>query len=140
MPWRRDDFSGTSETSPLPGRIHAGRRPRLGRTPCGEGRTRVGSRRPPFMPACFAWFALPVTAMWMWARADLRRRWRSWVVLGLLAGITVGIAAAGVAGARRTADATPNYARKLGQVDAAVLANDPRFDATERAKVAALPE
>src|SRR5690242_12134211 len=78
--------------------------------------------------------------MWMWARADLRRRWRSWVVLGVLAGLTVGLAAAGVAGARRTANAVPAYARRSGRVDAAILPNDPRFDARERAAVAALPE
>lgn len=38
----------------------------------------------------------------LWARSDLRRRWRSLVVLGVLAGATVGLATAAVAGARRT--------------------------------------
>jgi FtsX-like permease family len=82
-----------------------------------------------------------VTAAWMWARTELRARWRSWVVLGLLAGATAGVAAAAVAGARRTDEALPRYiAASGGSIDAAVLANDPTFDARQRAAVAALPE
>src|SRR5579862_4465294 len=76
----------------------------------------------------------------MWARSELRARWRAWVVLGLLAGATFGLAAAGVAGARRTRVAVPRYVVAAGAPTAAVLANDPSFDAAERAKVAALPE
>jgi ABC-type lipoprotein release transport system permease subunit len=38
----------------------------------------------------------------MWARSELRRRWVALVVLGLLAGVTTGLATAAVAGARRT--------------------------------------
>ena len=37
-----------------------------------------------------------MTAAWMWARSELRARWRSWVILGLLAGATFGLAAAGL--------------------------------------------
>ena len=29
----------------------------------------------------------------MWGRSELRARWRSWVILGLLAGVTFGLAA-----------------------------------------------
>jgi ABC-type lipoprotein release transport system permease subunit len=76
----------------------------------------------------------------MWVRADLRRRWLSWVVLGVLAGVSAGIAAAGIAGARRTEHTIPNYSRAANVADAAILANDPRFDAAVRAKVAQLPE
>ena len=81
-----------------------------------------------------------MTAAWLWARAELRARWRSWVVLGLLAGATAGIVAAGIAGARRTDSALPRYIAVAGSIDAAVLANDPTFDAKQRAAVAALPE
>jgi hypothetical protein len=80
-----------------------------------------------------------VTAAWLWARADLRQRWRSWVVLGLLTGATAGLAMAGIAGARRTANAVPGYNAAAGVFDAAVLANDPGFGAVERRAVAALP-
>ena len=41
----------------------------------------------------------------LWARTDLRRRWKSLVVLGLLAGLAAGLAMASLAGARRTATA-----------------------------------
>ena len=61
-------------------------------------------------------------------------------MLGLLAGATLGLAAAGVAGARRTSDVIPRYAAASGTIDAAVLPNDPSFDTEVRARVAALPE
>ena len=76
----------------------------------------------------------------MWVRADLRRRWRSWVVLGLLAGVSVGLACAGIAGARRAENAVPAYARASHLPDAAILANDAAFDASVRARIDALPE
>ena len=81
-----------------------------------------------------------MTAVRMWVRADLRRRWRSWVVLGILAGISVGLAAAGVAGARRAEHTVPRYAAASHVPTAAVLANDERYDARQRAEVADLPE
>ena len=80
-----------------------------------------------------------MSAAWLWVRADLRRRWRSWVVLGILAGISVGLAAAGVAGARRTDRAVPDYVAAAHVPDAAVLANDPAYDAAKQAQVARLP-
>jgi hypothetical protein len=80
-----------------------------------------------------------MSAVWLWTRADLRTRWRSWVVLGLLAGATFGLAAAGVAGARRTANEVPNLLAATQAPVAGVLANDPGFDAQQRAAVASLP-
>jgi hypothetical protein len=80
-----------------------------------------------------------VGAEGMWARADVRARWRSWLVLGLLAGVTFGLAAAGVAGARRTEDAVPRAIDSSPRIDAAILPNDPEFDQDKRAEVAALP-
>jgi len=82
-----------------------------------------------------------MTAAWMWGRSELRSRWRSWIVLGLLAGVTFGFAAAGWAGARRTSVALPNYLAALPNMpDAAALVNDPTFDAAKRAQADALPE
>ena len=93
------------------------------------------------------WFAPDVnrggsspTAVWLLARAQLRHRWRSWVVLGLLTGVSVGLACAGIAGARRTQRAVPHFAEVTHVPDAAILANDPRFDDAMQAQVAALPE
>src|SRR5262245_7982340 len=75
----------------------------------------------------------------MWARAELRARWKAWLLLGVLAGVTLGVTAAGWAGARRTERAVPDAVRAIGLPTAAVLANDPAFDAAERAEVARLP-
>jgi hypothetical protein len=81
-----------------------------------------------------------VSAAWLWGRSELRARWRSWVILGLLAGATFGLAAAGLAGARRTSVALPRYLAAMHVPTAAVLANDPSFDEAQRRAVAALPE
>jgi hypothetical protein len=81
-----------------------------------------------------------MSAVWLWVRADLRRRWRSWVVLGLLAGISVGLACGAIAGARRTERALPTFERVGRLPDAAVLPNDPAFDAAKQKAVANLPE
>src|SRR5690349_5010935 len=77
----------------------------------------------------------------MWGRSELRGRWRSWVVLGLLAGATFGLAAAGWAGARRTSVALPNYLGAHPNLpDAGALVNDPSFGAAKRGRAAALSE
>jgi ABC-type lipoprotein release transport system permease subunit len=75
----------------------------------------------------------------MWARAELRARWKAWLLLGILAGITVGVAAAGWAGARRTERAVPDVVVASRMPTAAVLANDPAFGPEQRAEVAKLP-
>ena len=80
-----------------------------------------------------------MSAAWIWARAELRARWRAWLLLGLLAGATVGVAAAGWAGARRTANAIPNYVAAAHVPTAALLVNDPVFGPEQRRAVARLP-
>lgn len=80
-----------------------------------------------------------MTAVRMWARAEIRARWKSFVVLGLLAGITFGIAAAAVAGARRSQTAVDRLQDAAHLPSAAILANDESFDESQRAQVAALP-
>src|SRR4029079_325659 len=81
-----------------------------------------------------------MTAAWLWARSELRSRWPAWVVLGLLAGTTLGLAGAGWAGARRTSVTLPRYIAAIHAPDAAALVNDPKFDEAKRRSVAALPE
>src|SRR5207249_4700274 len=44
-----------------------------------------------------------------------------------------------IAGARRTQDAVPRAIDSSPRIDAAILPNDPEFDAEKRAQVAALP-
>src|SRR2546423_11133834 len=75
----------------------------------------------------------------MWARSELRARWKAWLLLGLLAGATVGVAAAGWAGAGRTERAVPALVAAARLPTAAVLANDPGFGPEQRAQVARLP-
>lgn len=65
-----------------------------------------------------------MTAVLMIARAELRRAWRSFVVLGLLAGITGGVALAAVQVARRTSTAFERLEVAAGVPDVAVIATD----------------
>ena len=82
-----------------------------------------------------------MTAAWMWSRSELRARWRSWVILGILAGITFGLAAAGWAGARRTSVALPNFlAAQPNLPDAAALVNDPSFDVAKQSDLSLVQE
>ncbi len=48
-----------------------------------------------------------MTAVWMFFAAELRRRWRSWLALAVLAGLAGGLVTAVAAGARRTDAAYP---------------------------------
>ncbi len=96
--------------------------------PSGTRGSVVGSGR--------AGWDAPMTAAWMWARAELRARWKAWLLLGILAGVTVGVAAAGWAGARRTERAVPDAVIAARTPTAAVLANDPAFGPEQRAEVA----
>jgi putative ABC transport system permease protein len=62
-----------------------------------------------------------MTAVLMIARAELRRAWRSFVVLGVLAGITGGVALAAVQVARRTSTAQARLEQAVAVPDAAVI-------------------
>ena len=57
----------------------------------------------------------------LWARADLRRRWRSLVVLGLLAGLSASLAIAALSGARRADTAFDRLRERTDGADAVVF-------------------
>jgi hypothetical protein len=57
----------------------------------------------------------------MWARADLARRWRWLVALGVIAGLTAGLAMAAAAGARRTVAALPRLSDQTRAADAVIF-------------------
>jgi ABC-type lipoprotein release transport system permease subunit len=68
----------------------------------------------------------------LWAGADLRRRWRSLVALGVLIGITAGFALAALAGVRRTHTALARLEQQTKSPTAMVFASqsgvfDPDF-------------
>ena len=59
--------------------------------------------------------------VWLWARSELRRRWVALVVLGVLAGVTAGLAMATVAGARRSTTAWDRLRDETHASDAIVF-------------------
>jgi hypothetical protein len=58
----------------------------------------------------------------MWARADVRARWKALVALGLLVGVTAGFAIAAYAGARRTDASFERLRDRTAAADAVVFA------------------
>ena len=57
----------------------------------------------------------------LWARADLRARWLSLVALGIIAGVTGGVALASVSGALRTDSALDRLNQRTNASDAVVF-------------------
>ncbi|MCW2546003.1 MAG: hypothetical protein JWN96_463 [Mycobacterium sp.] len=63
-----------------------------------------------------------------WLRLELRRRWRSLVVVALLVAVSVGTVMTALEGARRNASAIERLRSRTLPATAAVLANTPNFD------------
>jgi hypothetical protein len=76
----------------------------------------------------------------MWARSDLRRRWRSLVLLGLLAGVTAAFATASFAGARRTDTALTRLDKATNSADAFVFPSQIGDLHPDWARLASRPE
>ena len=89
-----------------------------------------------------------MAAVWVRARAELRRRWRATVLLVVLVGLAGGVVLAAVAGARRTGSAVDRflaYSRPLDVgvtgLDMAAVARLPQVaDADEGSLVPLLPD
>lgn len=62
-----------------------------------------------------------VAAARAWASSDIRRRWRSLVVLGILTGLAAGLSTAAFVGARRTQSAFPRLRKVTNSSDAVVF-------------------
>lgn len=69
-------------------------------------------------------------------RSELRRRWRSYVVLGALFGVSAGLAVAGFAGADRSERAVADWMETADFWDMAFVPNDPAFGADQHRIVA----
>src|SRR5580698_883593 len=63
-------------------------------------------------------------AVWLAFRAELRRRWRSWLAIALLISVVGGFVLAATAAGRRTQNAFPQFVVAHG-FDAVVYANQP---------------
>jgi ABC-type lipoprotein release transport system permease subunit len=72
---------------------------------------------------------------WQVIRADLRRRWRSLVVLAVITGIVTAVVLVALAGARRTSSTYPRFRDATLEADASIEVGPEYFDA-----IAALPE
>ncbi len=78
---------------------------------------------------------MPITRCWL--RLELRRRWRSLVVLALLVALSTGVVIATLAAARRGASVVQRLTERTLPATVAVVANTPGFDWRP---IAALPE
>jgi ABC-type lipoprotein release transport system permease subunit len=82
-----------------------------------------------------------VGAAWVFLRAELRRRWRAWLGVALLAGAFAGVVMAAVAGARRTDSAYPRLLAWSKAPDMLVVSGySAAFAPLPRAALARLPE
>jgi ABC-type antimicrobial peptide transport system permease subunit len=75
-----------------------------------------------------------------WARQDVRRRWRSLVLLGVLIGLTAGFALSAWAGARRTSTALQRLSVQTNAADAVAFASQVDVLHPNWARLAARPE
>jgi FtsX-like permease family len=66
---------------------------------------------------------LPMAVIAMLFRSELRHRWRSWLMLGLLIAVVGGLVLAGIAAGRRTASAYPQFVKAYGY-DASTFSPD----------------
>jgi ABC-type lipoprotein release transport system permease subunit len=76
----------------------------------------------------------------MWSRADIRRRWRSLLLLGLLAGVTAAFATASFAGARRTDTALSRLEKATNAANAFIFTSQVGDMHPDWSRLASRPE
>src|SRR5215207_283900 len=80
--------------------------------------------------------------VWYRFRAEARRGWRAWLVLGILIGLGSGVVLALFAGARRAESAIERFGAQANPFDVQVISGVPGlfdFAAVDLDQVAALP-
>jgi ABC-type lipoprotein release transport system permease subunit len=78
--------------------------------------------------------------MRLWARTELRRRWLSLVLLGVLGGLAAGLTMAAYDGAQRSSTAYQRMRDQLHAADAVVFPSQVRVDDFDAPKLGDLPE
>src|SRR5580658_1753886 len=107
---------------------------------CQHHRRGGAGRVVPGIGSSYRIFVRPLSAPLLWAGADVRRRWRSLLVLGLLAGITAALAMAAFAGARRTDTALARLDKVTNAPDAIIFASQVHDFHPNWSRLAARPE
>lgn len=81
-----------------------------------------------------------MATVWYWARRELMNRWRSIVMLGILAGMAGGVATAAVAGAQRTSTVFDRWREATSAPDAIVFGTQVGLFNADYTPVMELPE
>ena len=81
-----------------------------------------------------------MTVAWVFLRAELRRRWRAWLSVALLAAAFAGAVTAAAAGARRTDSAYPRLLAWSKAPDMLIASYGPGFAPPPRAALAEMPQ
>jgi len=79
-------------------------------------------------------------ALRVWLQSELRRRWPSLVLLGLLAGLAVGLVTAAVSGAQRSSSAYPRMREQLQAADAVFFPSQIGVGDADVTKLGSFPE
>src|SRR6185437_6360942 len=89
-----------------------------------------------------AGWCCPMTAVWLFVRAESRRRWRAWLSLALVVGVFAGGVMTAAAGAQRTGSAYARFLDWSRAPDAVVFAEpyDASFAQLSPAAVMRIPQ
>jgi ABC-type lipoprotein release transport system permease subunit len=80
------------------------------------------------------------SAVRLWSGREVRRRWLSLVVLGVLAGLAAGLVTAAVGGAQRSATAYPRMREQLLAADAVFFPSQVSIGDADVTKLSSIPE
>ena len=79
-------------------------------------------------------------ALRVWFRSEVRRRWASLLLLGVMAGLAVGLVTAAVSGAQRSTSAYPRMRQQLKAADAVFFPSQIGIGDADVTKLGSIPE